>query len=292
MELLVTLRKIEMLEKIAPLADGVIAGSRFTSSYNLSLDQLEYIKDYCNKHDRRFYIVMDDFISEDDLSLLDDYLSFIKKLDVDGIYFHDLGIYSYAQKYDLVSRLIYDGKTVLCNSLDSAFFLEKGIDSVMISRELTLEEIKEIVNNLPGKVNLQIFGHLRLSYSKRKFLKNYFRQIDKEYDYLNSETLHLVEEKRDYSLPIIENEHGTYIYSDYVFEMFNEICDLKDKISRGVVDSLFVDDNIVMQVCRDYRRISNENKDFLRHNLIHNYPENYSSAYLYQRTNITKDEQD
>ena len=290
MELVVTLRKRELLEKIAPFVDGVIVGKFFTSSYYYSLQEIENVCDYCKKHNRKFYIVMDDFISEDEMKTLDDYMRFISRLDVDGIYFHDFGVYNVAKKYNLVSKLIYDGKTVLCNSLDSAFILKKGIDSVVISREITLDEINGIVKNLPNKVDMQVFGHHRLSYSKRKFLKNYFKEINKEYDYLNKETLTLVEEKRDYRLPIVENEHGTYIYSDYVFEMFNEISDLKPYLKRGIVDTLFIDDHTILEVCRDYRRVSNENKVFLRHNFVRSHPKAYSSGYLYQRTNITKDE--
>ncbi|MBR6260321.1 MAG: U32 family peptidase, partial [Erysipelotrichaceae bacterium] len=83
---------------------------------------------------------MDDFISEDEKMLMYDYLDFIDGLNVDGIYFHDLGIYNAAKSYGLVSKLIYDGKTVMCNSLDTAFLLDKGIDSIVISRELTYPE--------------------------------------------------------------------------------------------------------------------------------------------------------
>lgn len=289
MELVVTLRKRYMLDKLAPLVDGIIVGKFFTTGFNYTLDEIKEINDYCKNHNRKIYIVMDDFVSETDKDQLVSYLRFIKGLDVDGIYFHDLGVYDAAKIYDLNDKLIYDGKTVLCNSLDTAYMLKK-VDSVVISRELTLDEINTIVRNNPRKVDLQIFGHVRLSYSKRKFLKNYFKEINKEYDYLNKETLTIAEEQRDYRFPIMETLDGTYVYSDYIFEMMLEIVDLEQYIKRGIVETLFIDDNIVIQACRNYRRITSENKEFLKHNLIYNYPENYSSGYLYQKTNITKDE--
>ena len=289
MELVVTLRKRYMLDKLAPLVDGIIVGKFFTTGFNYTLDEIKEINDYCKNHNRKIYIVLDDFISENDKEQLVNYLRFIKGLDVDGIYFHDLGVYDAAKIYDLNDKLIYDGKTVLCNSLDTAYMLKK-VDSVVISRELTLDEINTIVRNNPRKVDLQIFGHVRLSYSKRKFLKNYFKEINKEYDYLNKETLTIAEEQRDYRFPIMETSDGTYVYSDYIFEMMSEIVDIEQYIKRGIIETLFIDDNIVIQACRNYRRITSENKEFLKHNLIHNYPENYSSGYLYQKTNITKDE--
>jgi putative protease len=290
MELLVTLRHIEPLEKILPFADGVILGSHFTNGYHLSLEEITQSVRFCRTFHKKVYIIMDDFISEDEKMLMYDYLDFIDSIDVDGIFFHDLGVYNAAKSYGMLSKLIYDGKTVLCNSLDSAFLLDQGIDSVMFSRELTFEEVKEIVKNLSGRVNMQIFGHLRMSYSKRNFLSNYFRQIGKDYDFKGKETLSLVEEQREYKMPIVEDEDGTYIYTDYIFEMFSEISELKNDLKRGIVDTLFIeDDALIAQVLRDYKRVSANNGKFIRDSFLHNHPGNYSSGYLYQKTNISKE---
>ena len=291
MELLVTLRKAEALEKILPFADGIVTGNHFTTGYHLSPEEISKAVKYCRKHGKKAYIVMDNFISEDEKMLMYDWLEFIDSLEVDGLYFHDLGIYSAARSSHLASKLIYDGKTVMCNSLDSAFLLDRGIDSIMISRELTLEEVKEILKKHSGKIDMQIFGHLRLSYSKRHFLSNYFREIDKEYDCMGKESLSLIEEQREYRMPIVEDQNGTCIYTDYIFEMFNEIPDLRAHIKRGLVDSLFIEDeNLICQVLRDYRRISAENCAFIKDSFMHNHPGSYSSGYLYQKTNISKNE--
>ena len=291
MELLVALRKKSLLEKVEPIVDGIVIGGLFTSAYHYSLEEIRDIAEYCKENSLKCYIAMDNFISEDDLETLDAYLAFIRELDVDGIYFHDLGVIERAIPYGLLPKLIYDGKTVLCNTLDTAFMLNQGIQSAVISRELTLPEVKHIVQNNSGRVDMQIFGHLRMSYSRRKFLTNYFKQIGKEYDYLNKETLKLVEEKRDYALPIMEDDQGTMIYTDYIFEMFRELCDLRDDLRAGIIDTLFIEDeSLIVQICRDLARLTPENKEFIRNNLIYNHPDNYSTGYLYQKTNISKNE--
>ncbi|MBR4470739.1 MAG: U32 family peptidase [Erysipelotrichaceae bacterium] len=291
MEMLLTLRKIELLEKVLPFVDGVLCGKYFTTAYRFTLEELSQIRKYCRTMGKKFYIVMDQFVSEDEKMLLYDYMDFIDSLDVDGIYFHDLGVFDAARSYDLTRKLIYDGKSVMCNSLDLSFMLDRGIDSVMISRELTFEEVKQIVRNNPYRVDMQIFGHLRMSYSKRRFLNNYFRQIGKEYDYFDKESLSLVEEKREYRMPIMEDESGTHIYTDYILTMFDEIPILRPYLKRGIIDTLFIEDeNKIAQICRDYRRINENNVDFIRESFYHNYPDHYSSGYLYQKTNITKDE--
>ena len=290
MELLLTLRKRNLLEKVLPFVDGIIVGKFFTSSYHCSLKEIVEINVICKAQQRKVYLVLDDFISEDDLDALDKYLEFIRKLEPDGLFFHDLGIITAAKKHGLSDKLIYDGKTMACNSLDTAFLLSKGIASVVLSRELTLQEIARILQNNPGQIDLQIFGHQRLSYSKRRFLTNYFKEIHKEYDYFGNENMFLIEEQRDYKLPIVENEEGTFIYSDYVLEMFQELPDLMPYLKHGIVDSLFIEDQTIIDVCRDLHRLTAENKTFLRGNLYQNHPDSYGSGFLYQRTNISKDE--
>ena len=257
---------------------------------SVSIEDLKKINRFCKNYNMKFYVTMDNFISESEKTLLYNYMDFLFDLDVDGIYYHDLGVYNIAKSYGKENKLIYDGYTVICNSLDVTFYMSKGIKGVVLSRELTLQEITGILKNNPRNCDLMIFGHPRMSYSKRKFLTNYFKEINRSYDYLKKETLSLVEEKREYKMPIIEDESGTKIYSDYIFEMYEEFSDVKEYVNRAIVDTLFVDENIIPIVLRDYKRLNKENASFLFERLKMTYPNNYSTGYLYQKTNITKDE--
>ena len=290
MELLLTLRNKKNIEKYINYCDGYIAGSLFTSGYNYAVKDIVEICNFCKANNMKFYITIDNFINEEDKVQLINYLDFIKKLDVDGIYFHDLGVYDIAKSLDMTSLLIYDGKTVMCNSLDVAFYMSKGINGVVIAHELTLQEVMTIMKNNEKKCDMLIFGHPRLSYSKRKFLTNYFKEIDMNYDYFNKDSMYLIEEQRDYKLPIIEDKSGTKIYADYVFQIYKELGILRQYIKRGIVDTLFIDEGNIIPVLRDYKRVTEDNGSFLLHNLSVQYPDNYSSGYLYQKTNITKDE--
>lgn len=290
MELLVTLRNTKYIDKLKGVCDGFIVGSFFTSGYKYTINDLKNINRYCKDNGLKLYISIDNFISEDDKVELFNYLDFIKSLNVDGIYFHDLGVYDVAKSFDMTSKLIYDGQTIICNSLDVAFYISKGVKGVTLSRELTLEELTGIVKNNPNCCDVMIFGHPRLSYSRRKFLTNYFKEINQNYDFYNKESLCLVEEKRDDKLPIVEDDSGTKIYADYCFEMYKEMPELKQYINRGIIDTLFIDDDRIITVVRDYKRITKENASFLLDGLKMNYPDEYSTGYLYQKTNITKDE--
>ena len=291
MELLVTLRNPRMLYKIQSYCDGIIVGSLFSLSYNYTIDELININNFCKTNRLKIYIVIDAFISEDDKQELYRYLEIIKRMNVDGIYFHDLAIYEVAETYELKNKLIYDGYSVMCNTLEAGYYLSKGIDGVVISRELTFAEANNIITMIPGMIDMQIFGYLRMSYSRRKFIKNYMKEIGKPYIYEESKNLSLIEEQRNYKMPIIEDQYGTRIYTDFILETMKEIPYLKMNLRRGIIDTLFIDDeNLILTILREYSRVTMDNSEFLRQSVYKNFPNRYSSGYFYQKTNITKDE--
>ncbi|MBO7677671.1 MAG: hypothetical protein J6S49_09160, partial [Erysipelotrichaceae bacterium] len=76
MEILVTLRKRSLLERVLPLVDGVIIGRFFTSSYHLSSSEMRIINNYCKANEKKVYVQIDDFVTQDDLSELLDYMGF------------------------------------------------------------------------------------------------------------------------------------------------------------------------------------------------------------------------
>lgn len=291
MELLVTLKEKEILDKLLLMRiDGIIFGGPFSMKYNYSLDEIKEISDYCNNKNLKKYISVDTFIGEYDLTKLEEYLELISSLNIDGIYFNDLAVINCAKKYGLDNKLIYDTNTLMTNSNDIGFYIDKGIDTVL-ARELTLDEIIEIIKKYPYKLDMQVFGYLRMSYSKRKFLSNYFKYINKDVNIINKEDLTLVEETRNYKCPIKETEYGTVIYTDYVFLMYEEFIYLNKLLKRCIIDSEFIDNETLLDLLRDAKRITTENVEYLKTAFIHKHTNyDFSTGYLYQKTVNKKEE--
>ncbi len=291
MELLVTLSDINKLNKYTRgNIDGLLFGGPLCLRFSYTLKEIENINAYCLKEKLKRYVVIDAFISENDRVVINDYLEFLKRLDVDGIYFTDLGVINIANSMGLANKLIYDPDTLLTNSLDVNFFTRQGIGTVL-ARELSFEEVENIVKHNPDKCDMQVFGHLKMSYSKRQFMTNYFKYIGKEADVLNKRTIRLVEENRNYKLPIIEDKYGTRIYSDYVLLMYKQYLDLKPYLKRAIVDDMFIDKHeLTLAVLRDYKRVSKMNVDFLGENIIGLYNNiSFSDGYLANKTSKVKE---
>lgn len=291
MEILITLSDIKNLKRMNQYApDGLIFGSLFSTRFKFSRPKFERINEYCLENNIKRYINVDAFIFEHDKGELYKYFEYLKEINPDGIYFSDLGIINIAKRLGIADKLIYDPDTLMTNSLDIAFYLKQGL-GVVLARELSLKETLDIIKNNPAEIDMQIFGHLKMANSRREFLTNYFKHLGKEKNIKNKKSIRLMEESRNYTLPIIEDEYGTRIYTDYCFVMYREIAYIKDYIKRGIIDDNFIEGDIAFDVIRDLRRITVDNSEYLYKTLIERYPYiKLSSAYLYQKTTKKKEE--
>lgn len=295
MELLVTLHKKENFKEICKLdIAGVIFGSLFSHGYHLSLEELVEINDQCIKYNLKRYVSINSLIKESDLEQLDAYIDLLKQLDVDGIYFSDFAVANKAYAKDIQSKLIYDPYNLNTNEKDIAFFSEYNIPSVL-SRELTLEEMKNIVKSRPYLCDVQIFGHLRISESRREFISNYFRNFNINENPKNKETYSIKEQSRDYKMPIMEDAYGTCIYTDYVYAMFTELHELYRYVNHAIIDDIFVSPELVNEYVRNLEKVNKENEEIIKESIKKNHPNvGLSTGYLYQKTTDVKvkDEQD
>lgn len=293
MELLVTLNKMSLLEKLTKTSvDGIIFGSAFSSKFSYSLTELKQINVICKAHNLKRYISIDALIKESDKSALNYYFEFLKEYNPDGIYFADLGIIKVAQDFGLQDKLIYDPHTLLTNSLDALFWANR-LNGAVIARELSFEEVEKILKRGNGKLDMQIFGHLRMSSSKRKFLSNYLGQIGKDIDILDDNKISLKEESRDYKLPIRETKYGTEVYTDYCLLMYKELISLRGYINRGIIDSDFLENDVVIEVVKELCKLEETNYEFLIKNITKFHPEvTFDTGYLYQKTLTKKEEND
>lgn len=289
MELLVTLHKIENLNEITKLdIAGVIFGSLFSHGYKMSLEEMVEVNNTCLKYNLKRFVSLNALIKEDDLEKLDAYMDLLKELDVDGIYFNDFAILNKAYAKDMQKKLIYDPYNLNTNQKDISFFAEYNIPCVL-ARELTLDEIEEIIKAYPFMCDMQIFGHLRMSESKRKYISNYFKNFNINENPNGKETYRIKEEKREYKMPIMEDEYGTCVYTDYVFAMFSELSRVSKYLNHAIIDDLFLDSELINEYVRNIPKIDNMTVDVIKDSMLSKHPLlSFSSGYLFQKTTDTK----
>ena len=171
------------------------------------------------------------------------------------------------------------------------FWYNLGVERIILSRELTLEEITDMHTRVPG-MELEAFVHgaICIAYSGRCLLSNYFNHRDAnqgtctnscrwEYDihkekgndmeeYQPLEGQYAIEEKqRDGELmPVEEDEHGTYIMNSKDLRAIEFLKPMKEAgIMSFKIEGRSKSIYYLSLVTRAYRRALDdleENKDF------------------------------
>lgn len=239
---------------------------------------------------KEIYINLNLIVHNNDLNKVSEFLDFVSELDVDGIIFGDLGVYQLAKRKGIESKLIYNPETLNTNHYDPLFWHNKSIKGLTISKEITLEEVKEISKNCEIEISLIGHGHLNMFHSRRPLIENFFKYTNSEYDeYMENRKLRIVEEIRDESYPIFQDSHGTHIFREKSLESYQEVNVLKNSIQVFIIDGIFRDTNYLIKTTKNYKQLlTTPNYDLKAKELSKLYEIDHDSGFWYKKTVYVK----
>lgn len=241
-------------------ADAVLISTSFFSARgaaSFAIEQLSEIKQCCSALELEMLVQVNRFFMEEELSAVEEHLQLLKTLDVDGIYFGDEGVLYLAKGLGMEEKLIYAPDTLLTNHEDVNFYLQQRLHSVVLAKEITLEEIIRIAQRSDAsRIEVIIHGYLPMMHSKRTLLSNYMKFMNKDYDPYEKRSLYIMEETREAHMPILEDAMGTHIFSGFIQCFFAEIKQLlKAGIGYVRIDGIFQDTAYIIEMLRLYHAI-------------------------------------
>lgn len=265
-ELLAPAGDLEKL-KIAIIygADAVyLAGKNFglrTASKNFSIEQIEEGVKFVHSYKKRVYVTMNIIPHNKDFEGIQEYIKALKKIGVDALIVADAGIYRIIREISKDFEVHLSTQASVTNYETVKFWQEQGIKRVVLARELSLDEIKEIKEKC-GDIILEAFVHgaMCISYSGRCLLSNYMCNRDANLGDCAQACrwkYSIVEEKRPGEYyPIEEDDTGTYIFNS------KDLCtiDIIPELIEAGIDSLKIEGRVkssyyVATVVRSYRMI-------------------------------------
>lgn len=202
------------------------------------------LKSFCVGYEVEFYISeIDDYVlvnrilDDNDLDKLE---SILNSSNIKGIVFDDLGIIDIVANLDITKILLLDHLATNTKSIN--YYLEY-VDSVVVSNDLTEEEIRNIVANVSKPLVINVFGLKTLMYSRRLLLSNY-------------EMYHNLKEERivdasieDKYFKIVENDYGTLFYAK---NYYNALCLLDlDNVLFFWYNPIFLDNEKIIKLVLD-----------------------------------------
>ncbi|MBQ8659681.1 MAG: U32 family peptidase [Bacilli bacterium] len=207
------------------------------SNILIYVESLEYIEDYRKAGVSAFLFALEDYsvgyktfsleeIKKCDVSnkylllnrildckAIDELKNIFKNIDgVKGIVYEDIGVYNLIKELNLDIELVHFQNHFGTNLGSVNFWLDR-VDSIFISNENTKEEILNIVSKAKKEVCLHLYGYNQAMYSRRLLLSNWSQEFNIEYK--NSNLLSDV--ATGVKFRAIENEYGTVMYSENVF---------------------------------------------------------------------------
>ena len=125
---------------------------------------------------------------------------------IKGIIFDDLGVLNIFKDTNL-EKILYLSH-FLSSTLEVNEYLDY-VDSVILSTDITLDELKSISENAIKKISLFTFGLVSTMYSRRYLVTNYTK-------YHNLESTNKITVRNGSNEFILyENEYGTMVYHDH-----------------------------------------------------------------------------
>ena len=222
MELLAPAGDIEKL-KIAVLygADAVYFGGETFSlragAGNMTLEEMKEGIEFAHSRGVKCYLALNIFAHNEDIEPLQDYLKAIKDFEIDAFIVSDPGIVALVQEIIPQAEIHLSTQANMTNYRTAKFWYNMGVKRIVLARELTFKEIRELRDNTPDDLEFEAFVHgaMCISYSGRCLLSNFMIERDAN----RGMCAHpcrwkyaLVEEQRPGQYyPVEEDERGTYI---------------------------------------------------------------------------------
>ena len=219
-------------------ADAVyLAGESFgmrSFAGNFSREELPRAVDFAHRHGVRVHVTVNTMPRNGEVDRLPEWLEFLDGAGVDALIAADLGTFTLAERHAPRCERHVSTQVSVANYAAARAWYDLGAKRVILAREVSLEEIREIRAKTPADLELEAFVHgaMCVSYSGRCLLSNYMTGRDSNrgacaqpcrYQY------YLMEEKRpgEY-FPVFEDGSGTYIMNSRDMCMIDHLDDLID----------------------------------------------------------------
>jgi len=160
-------------------ADAVYFGtpefSLRTRINDFSLDDMAQGIDCAHRLGKKAYVTLNILAHERHLKPLAKQVNLLRKMKADALFISDPGVMRAVRQQWPQAKLSLSTQANCSNSESALFWKQQGFKRLILSRELSLEEIKTIKKKV-GNTEIEVFAHGALcsAYSGRCFLSSYF----------------------------------------------------------------------------------------------------------------------
>lgn len=150
-------------------ADAIyLGGSKFSArAYASNFDNETMMKavDYAHGYGVKVYVTMNTLLKQNELKEALKYVGYLYEIGVDALIIQDAGLINLIKNIYPKFELHASTQMTVHNGEGALYFYEKGLQRIVLSRELSLDEIKYISNDLGIETEIFVHGALCVCYS-------------------------------------------------------------------------------------------------------------------------------
>ncbi|MDY3928001.1 MAG: U32 family peptidase [Clostridia bacterium] len=245
-------------------ADAVYVGGEAFSlrvaAENFSLDDMKEGLKYAHDRGKKVYLTANILPHNDDIAEFEGFVKEIRPLGFDAVLIADLGLFDMMKELAPEIPIHISTQANNVNYRSAAAWYKFGAKRVVLAREMSFDEIKEIREKIPADMEIEAFVHgaMCVSYSGRCLLSNYMTHRDANRGACSHPcrwNYSLVEQTRPGQyMDVFENERGTFIFNSKDLCMIKYIPELvKSGISSLKIEGRVKTSYYVATVVKAYR---------------------------------------
>lgn len=203
-------------------ADAIYLGGKMFGlrafANNFSMEEIKEITEYAHSLGKKVYVTVNIYAHNEDVNKMPEYLKGLESCGVDALLISDLGVWMTAKKTIPNMALHVSTQANNTNFATVQAWADLGAERVVLARELSLAEIKEISARTNVELETFVHGAMCISYSGRCLLSAYLTGRDGNrgacaqacrWEY-NMYKLGEAKRPGEY-FDLEEDEHGTYV---------------------------------------------------------------------------------
>lgn len=213
-------KNIDYIKKV----DGLILAIEDFSVESICSFSIDDIIDIKRKNNCLVFVKMNKNLFNDDISSVKEVLIKLNDNSIDGVFFYDLAILELKNELNLSIDLIWNQTHMVNNYMTCDYYYNNGVKYALLGKEITLEEIKEIINESNITSMVEVVSLPSVAFSKRRLVTNYFSDLGEK----STKELVVQEKITKDSYTIVEDDNGTSFYLNKITNGTSIIKDLYD----------------------------------------------------------------
>lgn len=199
---------------------------------NFDWDGLKRAVSMTHKAGKKLYVTCNVLPRNRDIDALPEYFAYLDSIGTDALIISDLGTMEMAKIYAPRCALHVSTQFGVVNHATATALYQMGAKRVVLARELSLEEIREIRAKTPHELELEAFVHgaICMSYSGRCVISNYLTNRDANHGECSQPCrwkYTVVEETRpDLPMTLEQDEEGSYLFNSNDMNMIAHVAEL------------------------------------------------------------------